>query len=98
MEEVPDQELGWSWEPILRPRTMFPAPPIISIPDATPEPVVTAPKSSFGLFWMDLGAAASHLRTSVERLLDHFGVVKTRIIKKKSQSKGRGCHLTCRSG
>jgi Domain of unknown function (DUF4145) len=80
-----------TWVTILRPKTMFPAPPIISIPKDTPSAIREAISSSFSMFWVERGASASRLRTSVERLMDHFGVVKTRIAKnpKKPNKPGK---------
>jgi hypothetical protein len=63
----------------LRPDAMFPAPPIIATPAGTPTEVMNALNSSFAIFWTDLGASASRLRTSLERIMDHYGVAKRRL-------------------
>jgi hypothetical protein len=66
---------------------MRPAPPIIEIPKKTPAEVVKELKLSFELYWVDYSVCASRLRTSLERMMDHFGVVKTRIQENKDLSK-----------
>jgi hypothetical protein len=88
-EIVQEGDDGLTVDDILIPEAMVPAPPIISLPKGTPDAVAAALNSSFGLFWSDLGAAASRMRLSVERLMDHFGIVKTRIQKAKNQGKGK---------
>jgi hypothetical protein len=89
-EELLDDEVGWTYGSVLRPRAMFPAPPIMVLPNDTPSLVEEAIESSFALFWMDLGASASRLRTSVERLMDHYRIVKTRIAKNRKKPKAAG--------
>jgi hypothetical protein len=65
----------------LEPVIMSPAPPLITLPAEMPDSVKREIKLAFGLFWTDYRVAASRLRTSLERLMDHFGVAKTRIQK-----------------
>ena len=81
---IPQRHDG-RFAPCLRPRVMFPAPPIIFVPEEAPDEVREAMQASFALFWSDLGASATRLRTSVERLLDHFGVAKTWLVKKPAK-------------
>jgi len=87
VEEPDDDDNGYGWTYVshLRPQSIFPAPPIIVMPKETPDPVRKDIKLAFQLFWSDLGASASKLRTSVERLLDDFGIAKTRIDAKKKK-------------
>lgn len=63
------------------PSSMNPALPIITIPMRVPDVVVKEIKLAFRLYWVDYRVCASRLRTSLERLMDHFGVAKTRIHK-----------------
>ena len=72
----------WSLLSVLRPKAMFPAPPIIVIPESTPTDVQVNVKRAFSLLWSDMDAAANRLRVSVEALLDHFSVPKQRQSKK----------------
>lgn len=76
VEQVYDEENGPSMESLLMPAMMVPAPPIIRVPEKTPREVQGELQLAFQLFWSDLGAAATKIRTSVERLMDHFKVGK----------------------
>lgn len=91
MEPDYDDKGGWSYEGLLKPMSMFPAPPIIKFPEKTPGPVAHELDLAFQFYWSDYGACASKIRTSVERLMDHFKVAKFRIAKdpKKPSKKGR---------
>jgi Domain of unknown function (DUF4145) len=80
--ETLDDEFGWGFTSALRPRTMFPSPPIIPLPNDTPSEVTKKIRSAFGLFWSDIGAGANSLRMSVEFLLDHLKVPRTSMSKK----------------
>jgi hypothetical protein len=75
--EVEDEEFGRSFQSQLRPHSVFPAPAIIDIPRETPREIANEIWKAFGLFWSDLGASASRLRTSVERMMDDFKIPKT---------------------
>ena len=55
-----------------------PAPPIIEIPRRCPPELRSVIESSFGLFWSDSGACANRLRSSVEVLLTHLGVKRSK--------------------
>lgn len=76
VEEVPDGDDSWSYESFLVPLFMFPAPPIIRTPEEIPHEVKEQLEMSFQIFWRDAGACATKIRTSVERLMDHYGVAK----------------------
>jgi hypothetical protein len=58
---------------------IFPPPPIIQIPEATPQKVRDELKISFQLFWLDVDACANKVRTGLESLLDHQRIRKTTI-------------------
>jgi hypothetical protein len=71
------------------PSFMDPPPPIIAMPKRVPEPVIEEIKLAFQLYWVDYRVCAARLRTSLERLMDHFGVAKTRIQKDSPNKSGR---------
>ena len=77
IEQVIQEDGDWGYEQLLRPRAMFPGPPIIALPSELPSDVRREAETSFQLF-RDLGASASRLRTSVERVLDHFKIPSTK--------------------
>lgn len=72
--DVIDDDGDWSVEERFVPRSMVPAPPIIAIPGEVPRTVSVHVESAFELYWVDLGASANRLRTSVEVLLDDFKI------------------------
>lgn len=86
-----DDEVGWNYEQMLAPRSMYPAPPIIALPTGIPRDVKRELELAFQFYWGDYGACATKIRTSVERLMDHFKVAKFRVAKnpKKPNSPGR---------
>jgi hypothetical protein len=63
---------------VLRPHSVYPGLPIIALPSEVPLEVQGETEAAFQLFWSDLGASASRLRTSVERVLDHFKIPRTK--------------------
>lgn len=83
VEQVQDEEFGVTLESMIRPRSMFPAPYIIKLPENMPGPVESELALAFQMFWSDAGACATKIRTSVERLMDHFGVAKFQRVKNK---------------
>jgi hypothetical protein len=85
MVEDYDDEFGHVVTSQLRPQSVFPAPHIINIPEETPREISKELRLAFQLFWSDLGASATRLRTSAERLLDNFGIAKTRIDSKRKR-------------
>jgi hypothetical protein len=77
-----DEDLeNWALVSLLRPKSFFPAPPIIEVPKEVPAEVSAEIDKSFALFWVDLSAAANRLRVSVELLLDNFKVPRNGIDK-----------------
>lgn len=71
MDHVSDEGVV-DFYPVLRPTSMFPAPPLAAIPDGMPMGLVRELRTCFQLFWVDLGSCANRLRIFVERLLDHY--------------------------
>jgi Domain of unknown function (DUF4145) len=86
-----DDDGGWNYEGMLEPKRMYPPPPIISFPSNLPGPVTHELDLAFQFYWGDYGACATKIRTSVERLMDHFKVAKFRIAKnpKKPNAPGK---------
>ncbi len=81
--EYYDDDLdNWSLISLLRPRSFFPAPPIIEIPKEVTATVKEEICKSFELFWVDLNACANRLRVSVELLLNDFKIPSTGVNKK----------------
>jgi Domain of unknown function (DUF4145) len=85
VEEVDDEEFGPALESLLIPTSMAPPPPIIQVPEKTPKAVKDELQLAFQLFWADLGASATKIRTSVERLMDHFKVSRFKRARGKLQ-------------
>jgi Domain of unknown function (DUF4145) len=81
-----DEEYGWSFTSALRPKMMYPSPPIIPIPKDTPIEISEKIRAVFGLFWFDIGSSANAMRMSVEFLLDHLKVPRTSMSKKTGKS------------
>jgi Domain of unknown function (DUF4145) len=79
MDQVVDEDGGWAYEQMLRPRTVFPALYVIKLDEDVPEEVSDEIKAAFLLYWPDLGASANRLRASVERILDHFKIPSTKV-------------------
>lgn len=65
---------------MLFPRSMYPGPPLATIPEQTPDAVADELRKAFQLFWVDLGACANRLRISVERALDELGLPAARTL------------------
>jgi hypothetical protein len=76
-----DQLGNPEWQEYLEPVSMTPPPPIIEIPPTLPDAVFRELNQAFLMYWADYRICASKLRTSLERLMDHFGVAKFRIQK-----------------
>jgi hypothetical protein len=65
------------WVSRYHPKCMYPAPPIIRIPAATPPEVRDQLKLAFQFYWSDVSACAAKVRASVECLLDAQGISRT---------------------
>lgn len=74
-----------SYMTAVKPKIMFPAPPIIDVPENAPDTVTGPLDAAFGLYWTDRAAAAARIRTSLERLLDDK-LVPTEAINKDGQT------------
>jgi hypothetical protein len=75
IDQVVDDQTGdWNWETVFRPRSVFPGPGMIKIPKEVPQPIVDEVHLAFQFYWSHLGTSATRLRTSVERVLDHFNI------------------------
>lgn len=70
---------GWAQEEALRPRSVFPAPPLFRIPTDVPSKVAEQLRLAFQLYWTDLPSCVARLRTSIEVMLDQQGVPKTKM-------------------
>jgi hypothetical protein len=88
--DVPEEILDGSqeWIEYLEPLWMWPAPPIINVQIA-PKEVRPELEMSFAFYWCDRGASASRMRTSLERLMDHFNVPATTMATDKSGKRYR---------
>jgi Domain of unknown function (DUF4145) len=85
-----DEDGDLSYEGMLKPRAIYPAPEMISLPRNIPRAVRAELHLAFQLYWADFGACATKLRTSVERLMDHFKVVKYQVVKDPRKPTKRG--------
>jgi hypothetical protein len=85
-EELNDGSLEWF--EYLEPIWMWPPPPIILISRA-PDAVRSELEKSFGFYWSDAGVCASRMRTSLERLMDHFRVPRSTLVTNKAGRKSR---------
>lgn len=70
------------YEDVLRIQAMFPAPPLFRISDNVPRKVKHQLEVAFRMYWTDVSACVSRLRTAVERLLDEQGVPTEKKTKK----------------
>jgi hypothetical protein len=73
-------QTSWdSWDNIesLYPSYVSPSPMLIPIAEDFPEPVSAELRLSFVASWSDFSSAGNHIRSAVERLLDHLDVPKS---------------------
>lgn len=56
--------------------SVFPPPPIISIPSGTPENIKESIQAAFGLYWSDVEACGNKIRKCAEQVLTDRGVPK----------------------
>lgn len=87
-EYYDEENNAWGLVSLIRTRALFPSPPIIAIPEEVPFLVSTEIDKSFELFWVDLSSSANRLRVSVELLLDHFKIPRSRV-----DANGKPIHL-----
>lgn len=74
-----EEDSQWAYEALLRPRSFFPAPNIITAPSEAPEDVSKSIQLASGNFWVDPSAAANRLRASAEYLLDFLQIPRTKL-------------------
>ena len=74
---------GSHYVTLLTPVCVHPPPPIVPLPPRCPKDVRSELVSAFGLYWMDLRAAANRVRTSVELLLTRLGIQRVWIRESK---------------
>jgi Domain of unknown function (DUF4145) len=88
--DVPEEMLDGSveWFEYLEPEWMWPASPMIDVQRA-PASVKSELEKSFGFYWGDAGVCASRMRTSLERLLDHFKIPISTTVTDNSGKKSR---------
>jgi hypothetical protein len=82
MEEV-QTEFGYGLEETLNIKAIYPAPPMIDLPNETPRRVKRHLAKSFELYWMDYGACANQIRSAGEAILDELKVPKSKRLKAK---------------
>lgn len=78
-EPEPDPEGGETWKEHLYPKFFHPAPPMIQIPEATPETVRKEVEKAFALYWCDLLSCANAVRNAIEQLLTHYKIRRNKI-------------------
>lgn len=87
-ERYYDEEFNTDvWESLLRPRSFFPAPPIIDVPKQLPREILSELNKAFELYWTDLNATANRLRVSVELIMDQQKVPHETLNKKGVMSR-----------
>lgn len=74
-----DEPATTEYVTVLKPASMFPAPPLFPISKKIPEPVQRELRLAFQLYWADLSSSTSRLRTSLERVLDDKGIATVAI-------------------
>lgn len=82
--DIEREKMGWEYEIEYVPYAMHPPSPVITIPRDTPLKVRREIESAFAAIWVDEGISASRLRTSVENLLDHNRIPRSRKTKNGS--------------
>jgi hypothetical protein len=67
---------------VLRARSMYPAPPLLTLSDEVPRPVKMLLTRSFELYWMDENSCANAMRSACEYILDHLKVPRSGVSQK----------------
>ncbi|KWV93893.1 hypothetical protein ASS64_13460 [Erythrobacter sp. AP23] len=80
--DLPGGTSTGAYEEVLRIQAVFPAPPLFRVSDSVPKRVKEQLELAFRMYWTDVSACVSRLRTAVERLLDDQGVPKERLLTK----------------
>ena len=60
------------------PKSFYPSPPLVMLPEKTPEAVAVHMERSFGLYWSDPLACAGALRSALEAIADHLGIPRNK--------------------
>lgn len=81
--ELHDGTMEWGLESALRVRAVFPAPPLFRISDNVPYDVRQQLAIVFRMYWTDISACVSRLRTAVEALLDDQNVPTEKVTAKR---------------
>ena len=71
-----DDEGGFEYFDYFDPKSCFPMPDIIVLPDKCPDDIKSELRAAFALFWSNRGACAGRIRVSLELLMNHLGVPK----------------------
>jgi hypothetical protein len=61
-----------------KPLFCWPMPDVFELPAKSPAEVTAELRAAFRLFWSDQSASAGRVRVSLERLMDHYHVLKRR--------------------
>lgn len=61
------------------PEFVSPSPDLFQIPDECPDEILSEIQQAFIAVWCDYASAATRIRASIERLLDHLKEPKTKI-------------------
>ena len=91
VEHFDDGDGGYTFEDRFTPRFLSPMPDMIDLPRGCPGPVLAELRLAFKVFWFDASASANHIRSSLERLMDHLrvgpGILHARLVEfRKSNS------------
>jgi hypothetical protein len=89
-------QLDWNGEVDVKefffPEYVSPSPPLITLSDEYPEPVVDELRKAFVSSWSDYGSAGNHIRSAIERLLDFLKEPK--LTKLRQEKTGKRERLT----
>lgn len=67
---------------LYKPTFIHPAPPVITIPQPTPDAIREALADAFRMHWVSPSACVTAIRVALELLMDHFGVPRRQKTKK----------------
>lgn len=71
------------------PKSFYPAPNIIKIPQECSELFTQTLKESFSLYWLDLSSCANKIRLSIEVLMSDFNISKSHSLHKRIEIFGK---------
>ncbi len=84
-ESNSNSEEETDWVPQFSPKHCLPMPDMFEIPQKCSEAIKNELRKAFAVFWSDHSASASHIRASLERLMDHLKITATEKQKEKSK-------------